>query len=66
MLVRPVLEVGCSASLPGWVVDKSKSKETDEIRTWDDRGWRTVWGRSKLVLLSGAASCPERGGRKPG
>jgi len=33
MLVRPVLEMGCLASLPDWLAGESKRIEMDEIRT---------------------------------
>ena len=37
---------------------RARGERLDETRTWDDRG-RSRW-ESKLVLLSGAASCPAK------
>lgn len=38
MLVHRVPERGYLASLPEFVVDESRRREMDGIRTWDSRG----------------------------
>jgi hypothetical protein len=42
MLVRPVLEMDCVASLPERVADENKRREMGGIRTGNDRDWRTA------------------------
>jgi hypothetical protein len=60
MLVRPVLEMGCLASLPERVADENKRREMGEYVLGTTVAGGRSKGESKLVLLSGAASCPAR------
>ena len=60
MLAHQVLEIGCSASLIELVADESKGGQMDEERTWVNAAVGGSSGESKLMLLSGAASCPAK------